>query len=202
MADLMDLLKGQMTNQVIDALSNQVGIGDKQQTATATNAIFSFLTNALAKNTNSGNGAGLLAGALDRDHDGSVLDDITGFLMNSAVRSDNASNGVGILGHLLGSNQNIAVDAIMRMTGLDQNKTASLMVKLAPVVMGVLGREKKQQHLSQNQLSDYISRSAKNAEPPRQASSLITRILDSDGDGSMYDELAGMGLKALGGLFR
>jgi hypothetical protein len=169
----------------------------------AANGIFSVLTNALSKNTSSSEGLSGLAGALDRDHDGSILDDVMGLLGGmSQPRSAKAMDGAGIIGHLLGGKQNGVVDMVAQMSGLDKNGTASLMLKLAPMVMGVLGRVKKQKRMDQGGLLDFIQSSKQVHNQQNQHASLIERMLDADGDGSMMDDVAQMGLKALGNFFK
>lgn len=199
MVDLMDLLKGQLTPAALEGLSEHTGINDIEKTANASNAILAFLTKALAKNTSTPQGASSLLSALDRDHDGSVLDDIVGLLTGnmSGGYSSKTFNGIGILGHLLGARQNFVVEAIAKMTGLNQNQTAMLMIRLAPMVLGLLGKKKKEENLNEGGLSDLLTNSVRTRET-NENQSVLSRILDRDNDGSAMDEIASMGMKALG----
>lgn len=204
MTDLLDLLKGKLTPSALEGLSEHTGINDVEKTSNASNAILAFLTKALAKNTSTPQGASSLLSALDRDHDGSVLDDVVGLLtgnMAGAYKSKTL-NGIGILGHLLGARQNFVVEAIAKMTGLHQNQTAMLMIRLAPLVLGMLGKKKKEENLNEGGLSDFLSNSVSKREVNHDQS-VLSRILDRDNDGSAMDEIASMGMKALGSfLFR
>lgn len=206
MANLMDLLQSQISGSVMENLSDHLGVSDKQKTSVAANAAMSFLTNALAKNVSQEGGASALMSALDRDHDGSILDDIAGMVTGGGLGNQNNKkmlDGVGILGHILGNNQNSAIDAISKISGLDQNKTASLLVKLAPVVLGMLGKQKRQSNMSSNGIVDLLMQTATSQRQTNQReTSLIEKILDQNGDGSYMDEVASMGMKALGGFFR
>lgn len=202
MTNLIDLLQGQMSDTLVDTLSTQTGINDSAKTASASNAVFSFLTNALAKNVTSTSGLNGLAGALDKDHDGSILDDLGSFFTgNDSQMNSRMTNGVGILGHLLGVRQNTAIDMVARMAGLDNNKTAMLMVKLAPMVLGMVGRMKKKENLDQNGLGDFLKKSAQNDVQQHGQQGFFERLLDQDGDGNMMDDVAMGGLKALGRYF-
>ena len=80
MANLIELLQSQMTDQVLDSLTSKIGATDRTQTKAAADGIFSTLATALSKNVQKPGGADGLLGALDRDHDGSYLDDIVGML--------------------------------------------------------------------------------------------------------------------------
>lgn len=201
--DFLDLLKGQLSNDAIDGLSKHTGINDSAKTKNATNAILAFLTKALANNTSSANGAGALMGALDRDHDGSVLDDVMGLLTGAVGGGYNSKtlNGIGILGHILGARQNFVVEAIAGMVGLQKNQTAMLMIRLAPLVLGMLGKKKKEENLNERGLSDLLSNTVSQREKDDQG--ILSRILDRDKDGSAMDEIAKMGMNVLGNfLFR
>jgi hypothetical protein len=201
--DFLDLLKGQLSDDAIDGLSRHTGINDSAKTKNATNAILAFLTKALANNTSSANGAGALMGALDRDHDGSVLDDVMGLLTGAVGGGYNSKtlNGIGILGHILGARQNFVVEAIAKMVGLQKNQTAMLMIRLAPLVLGMLGKKKKENNLNERGLSDLLSNTITHRENNDQG--ILSRILDRDKDGSAMDEIAKMGMSVLGNfLFR
>ena len=203
----MDLLQGQMSGGMIDQLSQSLGGAQKEQTAKAASGITSVLMSALAKNAASPEGASALSNALDRDHDGSILNDVVG-MVTGANRNAGAGgidlnrmlNGAGILNHVLGNKQSGAIDMISKMSGLDSSKTGSLMTMLAPMIMGALGKAKRDNNLDSSGISDLLTGTVKkhNDNP---LMGLATRFLDADGDGSIMDDLANMGLKMLGGLF-
>ena len=69
--DLMSLLQGHLTPEVINQMSQETGAAP-EQTATAAQGVLSTLLGGLAKNAQGGGADGLLS-ALDRDHDGSIL---------------------------------------------------------------------------------------------------------------------------------
>ena len=202
MNDLLDLLKAQMGPQMMDQLTHQIG-GNvrREQTAVATDGILNTLIGALAKNASSTEGARNLDHALQRDHDGSLLDNIGDFFQGNVREAQRRSaNGAGILNHLLGNRQSGAIDMISRMSGLDQNKTGNLMMTLAPIVMQMLGRQKRQNNLDAggitNLLTNSVQRERQNAGNP--LIDMATRFLDADGDGSAIDDIAG---NLLGNLF-
>lgn len=198
--DLIDLLQSQLSGNVIDQLSNQIG-EEKEKTEVATSGIISMLTTALAKNAASPDGASALANALDTDHDGSILDNI-GDLLGGNLTNNRAANGAGILRHVLGGKQGNAIDMISKMSGLNSAKTGNLMTMLAPIVLGMLGKQKKANNMDQSGLSDMLSRSVNSASSKRQEMGLLGKLLDRDGDGSVMDDIAGLGMKTLGNLFR
>lgn len=203
MADLFDLMKSQISGEVIGALASQIGGGaEANKTSTAVESGISILMNALAKNTKSTDGASSLGAALDRDHDGSILDDLTGYLNGSArVNKTKAANGSGILGHLLGERQGGAVDVLTEMSGLNQTQSSDLLVKLAPIVLGMLGKQKKSTGMSNSDLGGLLAGAAASANTKVQNPSLITSLLDRDGDGNIRNEAASFGFSLLKNLF-
>lgn len=202
--NLMDLLKWQLSDGVINGMNSQLNIGDTEKTNAAAQAALSVLMGALSKNsTSSDNALSGLMGALDRDHDGSILDDVMGLVTGQTQQGNEKTlNGAGILGHVLGGKQDNAVGLLKQMTGLDNNQSAGLLMKLAPMVLGVLGRYKKQNHLDKNQLSDFLKTSQQEYVKEAPQRSIFEKFLDQDGDGSVMDEVASMGLKVLGNLFK
>jgi hypothetical protein len=201
--ELMDLLQGQISDGMVNYFSNQIGADDDEKTEVATAGIVSTLIGALANNASNPQGAQALNNALERDHDGSVLDDITGMLSGQKQPpSQKALDGSGILNHVLGDRQSGAMDMISRMSGLESNKVGNLMQMLAPVVMGALGKTKRQRGLDVSDLAALLTKTKVEQANQNPTMALITRFLDQDGDGSVVDEVASIGMKMLSGFFR
>ena len=194
--DLVKVLQSQLSDDMIDRLSNQIG-GSREQTQAAANGAVSTLLAAMAKNVRQPGGAHALAGALARDHDGSILDDAMGYLLgNRQPQNANTLNGSGILKHVLGQKQESANDMLGKLSGLDKSQIMQLMITLAPLVMGALGKARNTQSRPQG-IGQLLSRSVKSASNKRNELGLIGKFLDKDDDGSVMDDLMNMGMKAL-----
>ena len=202
MSNLMDIIQGQLGGVALDRLSKEVG-GNPLQTATAANSIVNALLGGLSKNAASESGASALVSALDRDHDGSILDDAMELIggMAGGGSGNRALNGAGILGHVLGGRQSNMVEMISKLSGLDKSKTGRLAIMLAPLVMGALGKAKKQSNLNQGGIADLLRGTVQTQSKGNAQMDMLSRVLDADGDGSVVDDVAGMGMKILGGLF-
>ncbi len=199
----MDILQGSLSSGMIDQLSQQLGGADKQKTAAAASGAVTTLMGALARNASSTEGAQALNNALERDHDGSILEDVMGMLSgNAQVSNDRMLNGSGILNHVLGNKQPGAVDMISKLSGLDSSKTGTLMTMLAPVIMGALGKAKREQGLDVAGIASLLSGTVSAQKQNNPTMNLVTSFLDADGDGSIVDDVANMGMKILGGLFK
>lgn len=201
--NLLDILQGQMSDQVIGNLSKEIR-ADPETTKSAVDGALATMVAALAKNAANPKRAEGLANALERDHDGGILGDLAGLVMQGgrSQEQSRATNGLGILEHMLGGNVNNVVAMMSKGSGLDFLKSGKLLTMLAPVVMGVLGKTKKQQGLNVGGLLSILSGTVEQAQTQRKDMGVIAKILDADGDGSITDDIAGMGMKVLGGLFR
>ncbi len=94
MSSIFDLLGQTLGEDAISNIAQQVGT-NSQATRSVVEGALPMLVSALAKNASSADGAGALLGALNRDHDGSLLDSLGGLL-------GGAGGGGGALGGLLG----------------------------------------------------------------------------------------------------
>lgn len=139
--DLTKILLDNLGSQGLDQISRQVGM-NPQQTSSAMSAIVPTLLGAMAKNTSSAQGANGLLGALDRDHDGSILDDLGGFLGGTMTNSRSA-NGAGILEHMLGGQRATVESGLANKMGVNANSIGQLMKIAAPLIMAYLGRQKR-----------------------------------------------------------
>ncbi|MCB0544278.1 MAG: DUF937 domain-containing protein [Saprospiraceae bacterium] len=201
----MQLLQGQLSDDLLGQMSNQIG-ADKQQTAVAANGVFATLLGGLANNASSEGGLASLGAALDRDHDGSILDDLMGMvggmMQNDQQTSSSALNGSGILGHILGDRQEVAAQQISQNSGLNMSQVMKLMPILAPIVMGVLGRAKNQGGLDMGGLAGILMGSAQNAQSGG-FGDLIGSVLGGVLGGGQQQQASGGGLlgNILGGIF-
>lgn len=205
MSNLMELLQSQMTPQMISQLAQQIGGADEEKTKLATNGVLSTLTSALAKNASTQEGAAALNNALERDHDGNILDnfmDLIGGNAQPQPQQQRALNGAGILKHLLGNRQSGAMDMISQMSGLNSNQSGSLLQMLAPMVLGMLGKQKRSQGLNISDLSSLLSGTVSQQRQSNPAMTLIAGFLDKDGDGNAMDDITDMGMKMLGNFFK
>ena len=317
---LQQLLKEQLNGGLMDVLTQQTG-ADRTQTTKATSAAISTMMGALARNASTPEGASALAGALDRDHDGSILDiigglmkggreapgqgmptggglmdlitgmaggrggssagggllgsllggvlgggqqkpqgggglggllgsvlsggkqqqqgggglgDLLGGLMSATKGNDGGGlgdllggllggtqtpghdkippqfrktlNGGGILDHVLGSQKAEAAEQVSQSSGLSMGKVLPLMATLAPILMGMLGKTKRQTGTDAGGLGgalmDMVTKGQSNPRQHAPDLGLAGSLLDSDGDGQVMDDVLGMGVKILGGFLR
>ncbi len=199
MANLLDLFEQQMDGGLLEQLGSQVGINDPEKTKTAAKGAFSVLMGALQKNASTDQGASILSSVLDKDHDGSILDDVMGYVTGAMQpKNTRTVDGAGILSHLLhGTNHDNILSQVASMAGIDKNSSASLLMKLAPIAMGMLGKMKKENNLDHNGLRDVLTHTVEPAKKDSMLGGLLGSFLDQDGDRSVMDDLGRMGMKAI-----
>jgi hypothetical protein len=179
--NLQALLNETLNAGTIGQISQSLG-ADEGTTSNAVQAALPLLLGALANNSSTSDGASSLLGALDRDHDGSVLDDVGGYLGNYE-----SSNGAGILGHIFGQNQNAVANGVSQASGLDQGSTLKLLLMLAPLVMGALGRSQRQGGIDESGLSGYLGDTSR--QMGGSTIGMLSQLLDSNRDGSALDDV-------------
>jgi hypothetical protein len=191
--DMMQVLLSQLSGGGLKQISQQVG-ADESTTNQAVSAAIPLLISALAKNALQPGGANALQSALQQ-HDGGILDNLGGRLGSPAETSD----GSAILGHVLGNRQGSIENALSRQTGLNAGSIAKILMMLAPLVMGALGRAQRQNGFDPGSLSGYLNgqqRQAQSAAPDMMGT--LTDLLDSNNDGSVLDDLGNIAGKLLG----
>ena len=82
------------------------------------------------------NEAEALNNALDRDHDGSILD-------NPAQVEARQQEGGSILDHIFGGQKATVENQLSQNTGISMDKIGPILAMLAPVIMGYIGKEKQ-----------------------------------------------------------
>jgi hypothetical protein len=305
MASLLDMLSQQLSPEVVRGMSRQIG-ADEGQTEKALSALLPMMVGGLANNASSDQqGAMKLSRALERDHDGSMVDHITGMLggqsakshplagmlggsqqqgggdllsvllggmggggqqggqqggmgnllggllgsggagdllgglmgggsqqrqqsqgggaadllgtllgggggmanilgglLGTAPASSRTGNIGGILGNILGGANNVpqVQQGVSKASGLSASQIGLLMSILAPLIMGALGKMKRQQGLDAGGLARVLENDRNTIQQRVPEAANMPKILDSNRDGKvdMKDDIAKVGM-ALGG---
>lgn len=186
---------GLLNDKDLGKLSSQLGVNENDVKLGLVSALPAILQ-ALNKNTQTAEGAESLNKALEK-HDGSVLNNLSGYLNNPDL-----NDGAGILNHLFGNQTENVAQAVSKSSGLDSNGSIKMLQILAPLVLGALGKQKKDNNLDASGLDALTSMLALNLGSNEQTSGimgLVTNLLDSNKDGAIVDDLLGLASKFLGG---
>ena len=170
---ILKTLQQHLGPDTIQQMSSAIG-ADPAATSGAIATALPALLSGLKGNASNPDGAASLDRALNA-HDGSILDNLGGILGGDGV-------GGKILGHIFGSKRAPVEEGVGRASGLDAAQVARLMAMLAPIVMGVLGRMKREKNLDASRLPDVLQQGTPD-------------------DGLGLDDLVRMGGGVLGGMF-
>ena len=185
----LEALLGLLQGQDLGQLAEQVG-GNEGQVKNGVMAALPAMLTALSKNTGTEKGAQELSNALETKHDGSILNNLSGYLSNPDLK-----DGAGILNHLFGSQTSNVANAVSQSSGLDSNGSMKMLQMLAPVLMGMLGQQKKQNNLDAEGIGNLTSMLASNFGSEVGASGImdvVTNLLDANKDGNVMDDIMGM----------
>ncbi|WP_299679571.1 DUF937 domain-containing protein [uncultured Tenacibaculum sp.] len=201
MEGILDLLNSPMGKTIINGVAGSTG-QDSSKTGSVLTMALPVLMKAMQRNAATPQGAEGLMGALNK-HDGGILDNL-GDLFNGGVNNDVVNDGGKILGHVLGSKQQGVEQVIGQKTGMDIGAVGNILKTAAPILMGVLGKQSKQNGLSNSGGIGDLLGGMLGGNSTQQEQSFLEKILDADGDGSVIDDVAGMVLggsqKKSGGL--
>ncbi len=188
----MELISQQLGDNEVAAIGRQIG-SDSGATTKAIAGALPMLVGALSRNAQDDEGAASLLGALQRDHDGSALDNL-----GDLIGSQGGAAGSGILKHVLGNKQSAAESGLSELAGLDPASAGNLLKILAPMVMAGLGKQLRQGGTSASDLTTMLQKEGRRAQGTS-GGDLLTSLLDSDGDGSVLDDLGGLASRFLKG---
>ena len=192
----LEALLGLLQGQDIGNLASQVG-GNEGEAKKGVMAALPAMLAALGKNAGTEKGAEELNNALEKKHDGSILDNLSGYLSNPDLK-----DGAGILNHLFGNQTSNVANAVSQSSGLDTNGSMKMLQMLAPILMGMLGQQKKQNNLDAKGLGNLTSMLASNFGSEAGTSGImetVTNLLDANKDGNVVDDIMGMVGKFFGG---
>ncbi|WP_339624039.1 DUF937 domain-containing protein [uncultured Winogradskyella sp.] len=209
MSGILDLLNSDLGKTIISGVSGSTGT-DQNKTSSVLTMALPVLMKAMERNAATPEGAQGLMGALSNKHDGSILDNLSG-LFGGGVDANVKADGDKILGHVLGAKQQGVQQVIGQKAGLDAGSVGNILKVAAPLLMGVLGKQAKQNNVSsQGDISGLLG-GLLGGNSTANEQSFLEKILDADGDGSVIDDVAGMVLGGsnkkgglgglLGGLF-
>jgi len=191
MSGILDLLNSDIGRQMISGVSNETR-QPVDKTSKVVSMALPLLMGAMKRNASTPQGASGLMNALNNKHDGSLLDNLGGFF-GGGVDDTQKTDGLGILGHVFGGSQDNVVGALSQKSGMKSNEVMNILSTLAPIVLGYIGKQKKQQNVSsESGIGDLLGGLMGGGAQQQKQQSLIESLLDGDNDGSILDDVAGM----------
>ena len=185
MDSLLQTLLGQLSGDLLGAITDQLGI-DEGTAQKAIGLALPLLVGSLNRNSSSADGAQALTNAITRDHDGSILSNLAGSLAQPKIQQD----GLAILGHVLGAKKDNVGNSLGKASGLDSAQVIQLLSMLAPVVLGALGKAQREKKLDATGVASMLTQEREQADSKLPG---IAALLDMDGDGDVTEEMINIG---------
>lgn len=177
--NILDMLLSADNKPALDELSRNFGLND-EQTRNAMEGLIPALSRGIEKNTSNEQGMDQLLEALRTGKHGQYMEKPT-----TLGRPETTEDGNGILGHIFGNKQvsrDVAAQ-VSKQSGVSSAILKKMLPIVASLVMGAIS--KKVVGGSSNQVNRANS------------GGLIGMLLDSDRDGSIWDDVLGMAAKGL-----
>lgn len=199
MASILDFLDTEKGKDFIGKAAGQLGENpEKIKTALATG--LPMILGGMKKNAKNPEGEAELNRALeDQKHDGSILSSLGGGDLGNLI-----GEGSGILKHVFGGKQQQINEAVGATSGMDSSKISQLLKMAAPIVMGILGNQKRKDNVSQGGIGNLLGSVMGSNSSHDQ--SMLESFLDKDGGGNIANDMGKIfkskgGIKGLGDLF-
>ena len=147
-------LFGMLTNSsMLEKLGGTVG-ADKNQVQKLVNLGMPTLLKAMDRNAQSENGAQSLYNALQKHQEDNVED----WAQN--LDKVDTTDGSKILNHIFQDKQERVQTNLAKQTHMESNQVSTLLSQLAPLLMGTLGQQQKQQGVDVSGLSNLLGGAA------------------------------------------
>ncbi|MCC8358623.1 DUF937 domain-containing protein [Salinimicrobium sediminilitoris] len=185
MASILDFLDTEKGKEFVQKSSEEVN-ESPDKVKSALGMALPMIMGAIKKNVDSPEGAEDLNRELKKEkHDGSVLDKL-----GVGGLSGLMGEGSGILSHVLGGSQSKIASAVGSAIGMDASKVSKLLQMAAPVIMGILGKQKRKDNIdSGGGISDLVGSVLGTNSSHDQ--SMLETFMNSDKGGKIADDIAG-----------
>ena len=185
----MSLLKTILESQggaVAGQLAKQFGL-DSNQASSVLGQLVPALSAGVKKNVAQQNGLESLVAALSKGNHQNYIDDASRIGQQSTV-----DDGNKILGHLFGSKEvsREVASRASQQTGVSSDLLKKMLPVVATMVMGGLSKQS-----NSGSGAGALAGLLGGGQQKSAGQSLLTSFLDSDGDGSVADDLLGMLMK-------
>lgn len=137
--DLLSMITDQLSDpKVLEQLGSKAG-AKSDQAGQVAQAALPLLLKSLQQNARTPEGAKSLNKALE-EHQNDSVKDVAGFL-----KGVDTADGAKILQHIFSKDNDKVQKNLAKKSGLDVNQVAGLLTQLAPLILGALGNQKKEE---------------------------------------------------------
>lgn len=185
MASILDLLNTQTGKDLVNKASETTSESPEKISSVLAMAMPLILAS-MKKNVQAKEGAENLNKALHSEkHNGELLNHL-----REVPASEMINEGDKILSHILGGKKDGISNSLGTALNMDGASADKILKMAAPVIMSLLGNQKRKDNVGAGGLESLLGSVL--GKQSKHDSSLITSLLDADGDGSVIDDVAGM----------
>lgn len=178
-------------------ISKKVGLEPSQLISVTTIAL-PLILQAMSQNTARNEGADALANALQKDHDGNILNKVDEY-----VEKTDFSEGESILNHVVGEKKSAISETIGAIAGIDKQKALQVIAILTPILMGLLGQYMNKEKISSQELATNLMDEKNDVEAKApDAIAMFQKLIDTNGDGKVTDDVVNIGSQLLGAFLK
>ena len=155
--NLLKLLQDQMGSAVVDQASKFLGESSSNTSAGLSALLPSLLGGLMSKGSTESGASGIMDMITKGNYDGSILDNL-GNVFSGGSSTSNFMNAGSLLTSSLfgGSKLGSVLDVVTKATGMRRSSSSSLMNLLAPIVMGLIGKQVKKGGLNASGLMNML----------------------------------------------
>jgi len=155
--NLLDGVKGMLTNTVVDKAAEVLGIENKMMKSALKMFLPAIIGGVINKGATEKGAGGLLDLFKKGGYGDDNISDLPSILGDSNKREGFLESGMDILGSVLGGNKSGLLDMLLKATGINKSGGSSLMSFLAPIVINKLAGYVFKNKLNASGLSSYLN---------------------------------------------
>ncbi len=156
MANILDDLKGMVTNQIISGAASQLGESEGGISKAIGVLLPTILSGLVNKSTDSSAFSGIF-NLLSDNRNAGFLDNLSGLIGGgNLAHGDPKDIAGGLMGNLFGNKVGGILDLVSSFSGVRKSSTSSLLGLAGPLIMGFLSRKIKNEGLSAAGLASFL----------------------------------------------
>lgn len=188
--DLQGIMKSYISDAIADKVGASVGLTPEMSKSLVAKVLPLFTAKMANNAAQDESQAKAIYGAVKEDHDGSIFDNMSDLLAGSGD-----DQGAKILNNVFGAQTAGIEQAVAGEAHIEPAQAQGFMEKLAPLVMGAMGKEQSAQGLDMGSIMGMLGQ-AKQAQAEQKSTNPLLAMIDKDGDG-VTDDLLKMGMSFL-----
>ena len=154
--NLLDLLKGQLSGNVIGKIGGLLNESESNTSNAVSKMLPSILGGLMSKSKETGGPAAIFDLLKGGGYDGSMFDNLGDLLSGGDKTNSFMDSGAGLTKSIFGNKTNGIMDVVSRAIGMGNRSSSSLMSLLLPMAMGMIGKIMKRDNLDANGVANLL----------------------------------------------